>query len=144
VALEEASGEFRPAKDRRPVIPVPPPVSLVAVEDVRLPATAGLERDLVGFYVGLLQLERDERREGLVLRAENVRLAFDWIEGRVPRDDMRMLGVVVRSLADLMRKLTEAEIEYARERGLVAGEERLLVMDPAGNWLRIGELKIIG
>jgi hypothetical protein len=57
---------------------------------------------------------------------------------------MRMLGVVVRSLPDLMRKLTEAEIEYARERGLVAGEERLLVMDPAGNWLRIGELKIIG
>jgi hypothetical protein len=123
---------------------VPPPVSLVAVEDVRLPATAGLERELVRFYVGLLQLERDERREGLVLRAENVRLTFDWIEGRVPRDDMRMLGVVVRSLADLMRKFTDAEIEYARERGLVAGEERLLVTDPAGNWLRIGELKIIG
>src|ERR1700704_5509911 len=102
VALEEAPGDFRAAQDRRPVIPVPPPVSLVAVEDVRLPATAGLERDLVRFYVGLLQLERDEKREGLVLRAENVRLTFDWIEGRVQRDDMRMLGVVVKSLADLM------------------------------------------
>ena len=44
VELEEAPGDFRVVKDRRPVIPVPPPVSLVAVEDVRLPATVGVVR----------------------------------------------------------------------------------------------------
>src|SRR5438270_12649765 len=78
VELEEAPGDFRVVKDRRPVIPVPPPVSLVAAEDVRLAATVGLERELVGFSVQLLQLERDERQGGLVLRAGNVRSRLAW------------------------------------------------------------------
>ena len=56
---------------------------------------------------------------------------------------MRMLGIVVKSLPDMMRKLTEAEIPFSRERGLTAGEERLLLLDPAGNWLRIVQSKMI-
>ena len=139
----EPSTDFKPAIDRRPHIPPPPPVSLVVVEDARLPATVGLERELDSFYVGLLEFERDEKREGVVYKAENFRLIIDFTEGPVQRDDMRMLGVVVKSLADAMRKLTEAEIEFERERGLVAGEERLVLLDPAGNWVRITQSKAI-
>lgn len=44
--------------DRRPRMPEPLPVKLLAVEDVRLPATAGLEARLDDFYAGLLEFER--------------------------------------------------------------------------------------
>src|SRR5687767_7663075 len=57
----EAAGDtsgFRARGDRRPRMPEPLPVKLLAVEDVRLPATAGLEAQLDGFYVGLLEFER--------------------------------------------------------------------------------------
>lgn len=130
------------AADRRRPIPVPPPVLLVTVEDARLMSAAGLERQLDAFYIGLLQFERDAKCEGIVYKAENFRLWIDVEEGPVVRDDMRMLGVVVKSLSETMRKLREAEIEFARERGLTAGEERVLVVDPAGNWLRIVQSKI--
>jgi hypothetical protein len=39
-------------------MPEPLPVKVLAVEDVRLPATAGLETRLDDFYVGLLGFER--------------------------------------------------------------------------------------
>ena len=58
---------FRPVHDRRPLIPEPPPVKLVTVEDARLPASAGLERELNAFYIDLLKFERDERTEGVDL-----------------------------------------------------------------------------
>ena len=49
---------FRPAVDRRPRMPEPLPVKLVAVADVRLLSAAGLERRLDAFYVGLFGFER--------------------------------------------------------------------------------------
>ena len=52
-------------------------------------------------------------------------------------DDMRMMGIIVRSLEDAQRKLRDARIEFTFEHGLTAGEERLLLLDPAGNWIRI-------
>jgi hypothetical protein len=59
-AADEAGGGagFRAPGDRRPRMPEPLPVKLLAVEDVRLPATAGLESQLDGFYIGLLGFER--------------------------------------------------------------------------------------
>src|SRR5437764_549897 len=132
----EPSTNFRPVPDRRRFIPPPPPVSLVTVEDARLPASTVLERELDAFYVGLLEFERDEEQEGLVYRAENFRLRIDFVEGPVVRNDLRMLGIIVRSLDDMQLKLREAELEFELEHGLVAGERRLLIVDPAGNWLR--------
>src|SRR4051812_23527901 len=118
IAMElEPSTNFRPVPDRRRFIPPPPPVSLVTVEDARLPASTGLERQLDSFYVGLLEFERDEAEDGLVYRAENFRLRFDFIEGRVVRDDLRMLGIIVRSLDDMQLKLREAELEFTLEHG---------------------------
>jgi hypothetical protein len=135
--------DFKPAVDRRKHIPPPPPVSLVVIEDAHLPATTGLERELDAFYVGLLEFERDEKREGVVYKADNFRLIFDFIEGPVQRDDMRMLGVVVRSLAAAMMKLTEMKIEFVHEKGLMPGDERLVLLDPAGNWIRITQFTAI-
>ena len=137
------STNFTPTKDDRPVMPSPLPVMLVTIEDARLTAAAGSERELDAFYVGLLQFEREAGDEGIVYKAENFRLWIEVQEGPVLRDDMRMLGVVVKSLPDLMRKFREAEIEFSRERGLTAGDERLVLLDPAGNWLRIMQSKLI-
>ncbi len=139
----EPSTNFRPIPDRRRYIPPPPPVALVTVEDARLPACTGLERQLDEFYVGLLEFERDEQQEELVYKAENFRLRFDLTEGPIVRHDLRMLGIVVRSLDDMQLKLRERELEFTLEHGLVAGERRLLIVDPAGNWLRIIQCKPI-
>ena len=137
------STNFTPTKDDRPVMPPPLPVMLVTIEDARLTAAAGLECELDAFYVGLLQFEREAKDEGIVYKAENFKLFIEVEEGPVLRDDMRMLGVVVKSLPDLMRKFREVEIEFSRERGLTAGDERLVLLDPAGNWLRIMQSKLI-
>ena len=48
----------RSRSDARPKLPEPPPVTLVSVQDVRLPTVAGLERLLDEFYAGLLRFER--------------------------------------------------------------------------------------
>ncbi len=133
----EPSTNFVPPQDRRPHIPAPPPVVLETIEDAHLPASAGLEKQLDAFYVGILQFERDPRADGIVYKAENFRLIIDVSEGPIERDEFRMLGIIVKSLADAIRKLREAEIEFSRERGLAAGEERLVLLDPAGNWVRI-------
>ena len=139
----EPSTNFHPVADKRPHIPVPPPVQLLTIEDARLPAPAGVERKLDAFYVGLLQFEREVKETGIVYKAENFRLRFDVAEGPIHRDDMRMLGIVVKSLEEAMRKLGEAEMPFSHERGVIAGEDRLLLLDPAGNWIRIVQLKLI-
>jgi hypothetical protein len=131
--LESSVGDFTLAADRRPFIPPPPPVSLVTVDDAHLPSSMGWDRELDAFYVGLLQFERDAKADGIVYKSDNFRLVFDLVEGPVERNDLRTLGVIVKSLADTAQKFRDAEIEYSRERGLVAGEERLVVMDPVGN-----------
>ena len=135
------STNFVATADRRRPLPPPPPVMLVTVEDARIGAAAGLERELDAFYVGLLQFEREVDVERIVYKAENFRLWVDIQEGPILRDDMRMLGVVVKSLPEAMRKFRESEIEFSRERGLTAGDERLVLLDPAGNWLRVTQSK---
>jgi hypothetical protein len=123
----------------------PPPVRLVAVEDVRLPAPPGMEAELDAFYVGLWQLEREigESPASIVYRAENVRLRFDLVVDQRPieRETMRPQGIEVLSLAEAELKLVEAEREYIRQRGLTPGQESLLLQDPAGNWVELFEVK---
>jgi hypothetical protein len=51
---------FRPTADRRPIIPEPPPVRLVTVDDAVLIAAPGQERALDAFYVGVLRFERED------------------------------------------------------------------------------------
>ena len=137
--LEQTDGRFQPQVDRRPLMPEPLPVKLVAVEDVRGRAAAGLEEQLDGFYVEMLQFERDDRGEELVYRAENFRLIMEVVEPPMERPDMRPIVVEVRSLAEAEAKLVDREMEYSRQRGINAGERQLVVQDPAGNWVSIVE-----
>ncbi len=142
--LEPSTGQFTPPTDRRPRMAPPPPVRLVAVDDVRLEARVGLEAELDAFYGKLLGFERLTEAGLPVYESENFRLRFDWLEGLIERDDFRMLGIAVPSLAEAEAKLVEAEIEYTRQRGLQPGQEMLILQDPAGNWLQLVEYRQVG
>jgi len=140
--LEPSPGNFQIVPDRRPLVPEPLPVRVVAVEDVRLPAACGLERELEEFYIALLQFGRDTTEvDSLVLRAENVRLQFSVFEPPMAREHLRTLGIEVISLGEAERKLIDAEIPYVHQRGLMPGQESLSLQDPAGNWLSITEIR---
>jgi len=142
--LEPSSGNFQPIADRRPLVPEPLPVRLVAIEDVDLPAASGLEKELQVFYVELLGFERDPADvDSLVLRAENVRLRFSVLEPPIGRDHLRTLGIEVLALAEAEAKLLEAKIPYVRQRGLMPGQDALSLQDPAGNWLAVTEIQLL-
>src|SRR5262245_11191678 len=99
-------------------MPEPPPVWLVAIEDVRAPADAGLEVQLDEFYTGLLRFDRDLSVEAqIVYKAENLRLLLDVIEPPVQRDDFRPIAIEVPSLSALEQQLIEREIEFQWQRG---------------------------
>jgi hypothetical protein len=141
--LEPSANVTLPRPDKRPLIPQPLPVKLVAIEDVHLPAPAGLETELDAFYVRMWEFERDENEAGLVYRADNFRLRFDVLEPPIARDELRPVQIEVRSLREAEHKLIEAELEYERQKGLTAGSDVLLVLDPAGNWVALVEAKAI-
>jgi hypothetical protein len=142
--LEKSTVAFEPAPDVRPKIPEPPPVQLVAVADVALGSVAGIEKDLDGFYIGLLRFERDPDVEGIVYRAENFRLRFDVHECPQPRDDMRPIGIAIPSFGEMMEKLSDREIEFVRQRGISPAQDTLLLRDPAGNWVELSEMTRVG
>ncbi len=136
---------FVPITGRRPRMDEPLPVKLVAVDDVRLLSPSGIDAELDAFYVGLWQFQRDIDEAGLVYRADNFRLRFAIMpEGQVERDSLRPQGIEVTSLAEAEEKLIEEEMEYIRQRGLTPGQQSLLVLDPAGNWIEIFECRPIG
>ena len=134
---EPVTWTFKPTIDRRPRVPEPLPVRLVTVADARLPAAAGLERKLDRFYVGLLGFERADDGEQISYRADNFCLHITVIEPPLRRDDLRPLIIEVPSLAEMEAKLIDAELEYSRQRGLLPGEESIVLLDPAGNWIEI-------
>jgi hypothetical protein len=143
VELEPSTG-LQPTADGRPLMDEPPPVRLVAVEDVRLPTPPGIDEQLDEFYVGLWQFEREAGESGaIVYRAENVRLRLVIERERKPieRDTLRPQGIEVASLSEAELKRVEAEREYIRQRGLTPGQESLLLQDPAGNWIELFEVR---
>jgi hypothetical protein len=141
--LEPATRVFKPTIDRRPRVPEPLPVRLVTVADAWLPAPAGLERRLDWFYVDVLGFERRDDGEQIVYRAENFFLHFEVVEPPLRREDLRPLGVEVMSLAGVEAKLAEMELEYERQRGLLPGDDAIVLLDPAGNRLEIVDRRAI-
>ena len=141
--LEPSPGRFKTTIDRRPRVPEPLPVRLVTVADARLPAAAGLERRLDAFYVNVLGFERRDDGGIITYRAENFSLHIDTLEPPLSRTDMRPLAIEVPSLAEMEGKLIEAELEYSRQRGLLPGEEMIVMLDPAGNWLEIVDRRAV-
>jgi hypothetical protein len=138
--LEESSIDFKPIHDPRPHMPEPPPVRLVAVEDVHVPAVADLDGELDAFYVTLLRFEREPGGGGtIVYKAENQRLCFDLMEPPIARDTIRPIGIEILDLIELQRIFSERETEFIHQRGLMPGQESLLLRDPAGNWVQISQ-----
>lgn len=138
-----AHPDFTPGEDRRPRMEEPLPVKLLAVADVRLPMSAGLEAEMDRFYVELLGFQVDYGERALVYRADNFRLWIDVAEGLVRRGDYRTLGVEVLSLAETEGKIIAAEIDYTRQKALLSGQESLVLQDPAGNWLQLVEPQLM-
>jgi hypothetical protein len=145
----EASSGLVPVADPRPRLDELPPVRLIAVDDVRLPAPPGMAGDLDSLYLDLLEFSREEAegetQTGIVYRGENFRLRFEIVEAvPLPRDGVRPIGIEVRSLRDAERKLFENQVEYQRQRGLLPGHISLLLQDPAGNWIELFETTFLG
>src|SRR5688572_27833433 len=92
--VSPAIGYRQPPPDRRKHIPEPPPVRLMAIEDVQVVAADHFERELDEFCVAMLQFERDRNAYGsLVYRAENFRLMLQIQSSPIERLDMRPIGV---------------------------------------------------
>jgi hypothetical protein len=136
--LDEPTARAQPAPDL-PKMPEPLPVRLIAVEDVRLPAIAGLEPEMDDFYVSLLEMVKVIDWPGLAYRADNFRVLFDLHERPPERDAYRPLVVELPLLAAVERTLIDREIEYTRQRALTPGCESLLTSDPSGNAVEIIE-----
>ena len=138
---------FRPdgPSDRRPHMPQPLPVRLIAVADVRLAAPRILDvARLDAFYLDLLQFQRTLAAPGqLAYLAENFTLYFDLLDSPLPHESIRPLGIDVLSLPRVEHILIDTETEYTRQRGTTPGRETLLVLDPAGNWVEIGQVRLI-
>jgi hypothetical protein len=141
--LESLENPVELIADKRPKVPEPPPVRLIAVDDCALTAPAGLEPALDDFYVGLLKFQRDPDARLMTYRAENFDLNFTVTEKRESRSDVRPLGIAVESLADLMLRLNDRQIEFVRQRGITPGMELILLLDPAGNCLEISEYRTV-
>ena len=135
-----ATGYRQPPPDRRKHIPEPPPVRLMAIEDLLAHVPEDLQRELDEFYLTMLQFERDPNAHGCIIyRAENFRLMLQIQSSSIERLDMRAIGVEVLSLVDAEAKIIERELEYQRIKGLTAGSDQLMLQDPAGNWVSISE-----
>jgi len=137
--LEPGNPEFEPVIDRRPRVPEPLPVRLIAIADVRLPAPAGVEVRLDDFYVQLLGFERLDPATALNYRADNFELHFQVHERPVVHDSLRALLIEIPSLRDAEQKLIDAQLAYTRQKGTTPGSESLVLLDPAGNWIELVE-----
>jgi len=140
--------------DPRPRLPEPLPVRLIAVEHVRMLAPRGVDEKLDAFYVGMLGFDRycgfadtadttDTADGELAFRAENFCLRFRFVDPPLIHETLRPQGIEVNDLLELEKKFIEAELEYTRERGITPGRETLLLLDPAGNWVEIGEIRLV-
>ncbi|MCY2952435.1 MAG: hypothetical protein NTU53_10710 [Planctomycetota bacterium] len=142
IPIEPSAVPLAPAaEDKRPKMPQPLPVRLIAVDDVSLPARSGLEPDMDHLYVTLLGFLRTPSPSStLIYQADNFRLCFTLAEGLIPHDTHRPAQIeILWSLGDLELKFVELEIPYTRQRALTPGSEALVLLDPSGNWLEITE-----
>ncbi|HEV7302339.1 MAG TPA: hypothetical protein VGN72_23575 [Tepidisphaeraceae bacterium] len=143
IQLDDATASL-PAADVRPRMAEPLPVRLVAINDVQLPAPAGVEVKLDAFYEGIFRFARSADLHELVYHADNFDLRFTVLDRPVPHASIRPTGIEVPLLADITQRLTEAEIEYTVQRGIFPGLESLLLLDPAGNWIEVTDQRAVG
>lgn len=145
IELSEVETKRELVHDVRHATPEPPPVRITAIADVALPAPLDSESQLDAFYVSLLGFELDvvvpaiERR----YRAEKHTLVFHLGAPPVDRPDLTMTEIEVPSLHELTLKLIDREIDFERQRGLYGGDDRIVIKDPAGNWIAVAERRLV-
>ena len=61
-----------------------------------------------------------------------------WSDGTFARSELKSL-----LFGFSRRRLIEAEIPYLRQKGVTLGTVSLLLLDPAGNWLELTEVRAI-
>ena len=132
-------------EDERPRLPEPPPVALVAVQDVHLPMVAGLERKLDEFYRDLIGFERVDRQadmgEGPVYRSANHDLLFQVVEVPDEGRGARPIGILTPRYRDIVQRFVDTNVDFEIVRGVTAGTEELLIQDPAGNWIALSPVQ---
>ena len=136
--LDDPTASVGPNDDRRPLIPEPPPVRLLAIDDVTLETPAGQHAALDAFYVGLLRFVRDESE--LAYKAERFRVVFRVADNPTPRDDYRPTMVLIPHWPEFRSNLEEQGIDHEYQKGLTPGADVLLLRDPAGNYVSVGML----
>jgi hypothetical protein len=142
--LEPARGHFKPDKDDRPHMPQPPVVRLQVIEDMHLQTPAGLERDLDAFYVGLLRFERDvDDLERIAYRAERFRVVFEVVERMPEREDYRPVVCDLPDFAELLKGVEVRQIQFEWQQSIAPGMDRVLMRDPAGNFVSVGPIRVI-
>ena len=77
-------------------------------------------------------------------RAERHQLRVRWVDQRIDRESLRPVDIEVPSLAELEDVLVTRVIAYEHQRGIASGSDTLLLQDPAGNWVRVGEAQRVG
>lgn len=131
--------------DDRPRLPEPPPVALVAVQDVQLPMVAGLEHKLDEFYRDLIGFERAgpsaDTGEGPVYRSANHDLVFHVVEVPDEGHGARPIGILTPRYQQIVQRLIDMNVDFEIVRGVTAGAEELLMQDPAGNWIAVSAVQ---
>jgi hypothetical protein len=139
--LEPSRHPVAKASDTRRRLEEPLPVELEAVADLHVPVPKALQKDMLRLYGEMLQFAAMPAEPHLAFRADNFILRFD-----LPRSDKpnyHPIRIIIPSLPVFEAQLSEAGIEYTRQRGLLPGEEVTVLLDPDGNWLEVHERKDI-
>ncbi|HEY0008740.1 MAG TPA: hypothetical protein VGB55_08460 [Tepidisphaeraceae bacterium] len=136
IPLDEPTANVGPNTDKRQILPEPPPVRLLVIDDIWLEATSNVEKSLDAFYVGLLHFVREDG--ALCYKAERFRVCFRIVDQFSERDDYRPLMMQIPHWHDFRNALEEQGTPYEYQQGLTPGAEVLLLRDPAGNFVSVG------
>jgi len=140
--LENPQIAFEITSDSRLRMTEPIPVTLEAVDDMRLPRPTLDGKMLKLLYADIIGLQLEPNDGGdLCFRSGNYRLRFDLPQGTARY--YRPLRIVVPSLRAIEHRLVEREIEYERQKGLAPGGEILALQDIEGNYLEIRQHRAV-
>lgn len=141
---------IEPVHDLRPVMPVPPPVRVIAVEDVTVLApaehAAAIDRLMTEILplvkeVPMKQAYVDAGAIGVYL-AENVRVVY-LARDEPPPSPRHILQMELADLRGLRQRLQDAEIEYELSKRLMPGDVRVAFLDAAGNPIEVLENRAV-
>lgn len=141
---------LEPVHDLRPVMPEPPPVRVIAVENVTLVAPAKHARAIDHLMTAVLPLVKEvpTRQADVdagaigVYQAENVRVVYLARE-EPPPSPRHILQLELADLRGLRQRLQDAEIEYELSKRLMPGDVRVAFLDAAGNPIEVLENRAI-